>query len=160
MQVAVWNSLGQLYAVRTHHVLEVVPVVRVRRVSHAPRWVKGLMDYRGRLLPLLDLAVLLGGDEADSRMSSRILVFRSAIDSESDERGLALLVEHFMGVHRFEEAGSHSEHPGLEIQDGRYLGPVVQSEWGPVQLIEPGRILDEEQAKVLFGRSEASEDES
>ncbi len=55
-------ALGQArYAVELRWVREVFTLGPVTPVAHAPESVAGVVNYRGAIMPILDLAVLLGG---------------------------------------------------------------------------------------------------
>jgi chemotaxis signal transduction protein len=52
------------FAVSLASVAEVGRVPAVTRVPGVPGWVAGVANWRGRILPVLDLRSLLGGDDA------------------------------------------------------------------------------------------------
>ena len=55
-------ALGQArYAVELRWVREVFTLGPVTPVAHAPESVAGVVNYRGAIMPILDLGVLLGG---------------------------------------------------------------------------------------------------
>jgi purine-binding chemotaxis protein CheW len=79
-------------------VREVERVGRVTPVPGAPPFVRGLVNLRGEILPLLDMAALTGRKEA--RPASRLIVAQA---SAADPL-VALLVEELNGLAPFEEA--------------------------------------------------------
>jgi chemotaxis-related protein WspB len=52
------------YAVELRWVREVFTLGPVTPVAHAPESVAGVVNYRGAIMPILDLMVLLGGPDA------------------------------------------------------------------------------------------------
>lgn len=62
------------FAVGMLHVAEVGRVPPVTRVPGLPSWVSGVANWRGRILPVLDLHQLLGAGAGDVRTASRVLV--------------------------------------------------------------------------------------
>lgn len=48
------------YAVSSEHVSTMVAVPETRPVPHSPRYVRGIINLRGKVLPLIDLRVRLG----------------------------------------------------------------------------------------------------
>ena len=51
---------GARYAVPMADVAEVVPVPRVTRVPGTPTWLAGVVNWRGRVLPVVDLRPIIG----------------------------------------------------------------------------------------------------
>ncbi|MHC5004237.1 MAG: chemotaxis protein CheW [Planctomycetota bacterium] len=144
MQVVVWTARGQRFAIDTRVVVEVVPAVDARAIPHAPAWIRGLMDYRGELLPLLDVRSLLGDGDAELRRACRIIIVRL------EAHRIGLLVESVESVERGEVEAAH---PGLAVADAPYLGPVLRTDAGMVQLIDPERLLADEHRAILFQRA-------
>src|SRR5690606_28687431 len=54
------TAAGQQYAAPLHEVQEVVPLARLTRIPGSPVYVLGLMNLRGVLVTVLDLAIRLG----------------------------------------------------------------------------------------------------
>ena len=65
---------GARYAVDMAAVAEVVPVPRATRIPGAPPWVLGVVNWRGRVLPVLDLRPLVGATQAPLPTSARLVV--------------------------------------------------------------------------------------
>ena len=60
MQLLTFSIAGQPYAIESRRVIEVLPLVSARPLPRAPDYLLGIFTYRGRLLPLVDLARRLG----------------------------------------------------------------------------------------------------
>lgn len=65
------------YAVAAQHVVEVVPVPVLTRVPASPGWLVGVGNWRGHVLPVVDLRPLLGVDATPLASSGRVVVLRS-----------------------------------------------------------------------------------
>lgn len=147
----IWRSAGLLMAIDARATVEVLPPVSCRPAPGAPRWVRGLFSYRGTLIPLVDTTRLLGATPGPDRMANRVIVVRVAPGTVPIEWPVGLWVESVPEIDRidFEAAGGH---PGLATDTGRFLGPVAQTRWGPVQLLKPEEIFTPEQARVMAER--------
>jgi chemotaxis-related protein WspB len=102
--------------------------------------VKGLFNYRGKLLPLLDAALLLGHTPGDIRMTARILVVRTDGSAKGDDENQAgILVERVLGSEQvdFEDRSGHAS---VHASEARFLGPVALTPDGTVQLIDSSGI--------------------
>lgn len=70
----VFESAGRRYACSLDAVREIVPFRAATRLPGAPVHVVGLINLRGRLLTVVDLAVYLGGPEGGSRKGAGSIV--------------------------------------------------------------------------------------
>ena len=62
------------FAVPMDSVAEVVGVPRLTRMPSSPLWLAGVANWRGRVLPVLDLRVLVGVDVTPLASSARLVV--------------------------------------------------------------------------------------
>ena len=153
MNAVIWTAHDRHYAIDAEHVVEVVPAVQPRPLDQADAWVRGLMNHRGTLIPLIDACALLGGGAAGApRRASRILVLEIGGAEGGGSVRLGLLVDRALSAERIDVEGA-AAHPGLEIAETAYLGPVVLHGETTIQVVDPGKILDAEQRRVLFGRA-------
>jgi chemotaxis signal transduction protein len=65
------------FAVDMASVAEVGRAPAITRVPGVPAWLSGVANWRGRILPILDLRTLLGADGNDPNERSRLLVLAS-----------------------------------------------------------------------------------
>jgi purine-binding chemotaxis protein CheW len=77
IDVIVLDLAGERYAVDVGSVLEVVPVGRLTPVPSTPAFVLGLTTVRGRVLPVMDLAPVLGIDAREDREDSHVVVVQA-----------------------------------------------------------------------------------
>lgn len=78
---------GEHYALPAAAVQEILRVESITRVPHAPYTVRGIINMRGRAVPVMDFRLRLGLDEVEVGSKSRILV------TETRGRFLGLLVD-------------------------------------------------------------------
>ena len=64
---------GETYAIDAGAIVEILPLVAVHLVPHAPSGVAGTITYRGAPVPVLDLGDLVLGVPAPARLGTRIL---------------------------------------------------------------------------------------
>lgn len=64
----------ELYAIDSSQVVEVIPKVILRKLYHAPDYVAGLFNYRGKILPVIDLPLLIQGNPCRLCLSTRIII--------------------------------------------------------------------------------------
>lgn len=97
---------------------EVVEIIRYPELTIIPNtrsWVRGIANIRGRLLPVIDLNVFLGGAALQITGRSRVLV----LDHQGVLSGIA--VDEVMGLRHFREVDAVDEVPDA----GKALQPLL-----------------------------------
>lgn len=147
----IWRAAGLLLATGVDSVVEVLPPLACTRAPATPEWVRGLFCYRGQLIPLIDVSCLLGSPATPDRRMNRVLVVRGEQSSGHFDSPVGLWVESVLELERidFDQDGRH---PGFATERGRFLGPVVQTGAGQVQLVDPSELFTAEQAAVITQR--------
>jgi purine-binding chemotaxis protein CheW len=62
------------YALPLERVVEVLRMVAMRPVPDGPAWLAGVINLRGRVLPIMDLRARLGLPRQPTRLETRIIV--------------------------------------------------------------------------------------
>jgi purine-binding chemotaxis protein CheW len=108
-QVVILRVQGGDYAVPIHRVQEIVRVPEITRVPHAQAGVEGVINLRGRVLPVVDLAARLALGTTERARSARVVV----VDGGSESIGL--LVD---GVSEVLRVGSSDVEPPTATTTG------------------------------------------
>jgi len=74
VQVVSFRLGGEEYGVDISQVQEIIRMVEITRVPRAPRFMEGVINLRGQLIPIIDLRTRFGMDRIDKTKSSRIVV--------------------------------------------------------------------------------------
>jgi chemotaxis-related protein WspB len=145
------------YAVEANRVVEVVPRIDLREVPHATEALAGLFRYRGKVVPVVDLGVLIGGSACRRRLSTRIIVVDAAARGSKpiEAEWLGLIAEQVNDVRKVTEDEVTAS--PMQLDRAPYLGSIVQSRDQIIQLIEVDRVLTGSLRSDWFGGpSEAS----
>ncbi|HXK09820.1 MAG TPA: chemotaxis protein CheW [Vicinamibacteria bacterium] len=126
------------YGVDVRQVQEIRRMSEVTSVPRAPEFVRGVINLRGRILPVLDLKRKLGLGEVEPGRATRIVVVRVK------ERLLGLLVDGASQVLRVEV--SRIEPPPEEVLEkgGDYIRGVAKLEDRLIILVDLERLLAHE----------------
>jgi chemotaxis-related protein WspB len=139
------------YAIAADRVGEILPMVDIKALPGSPPAIAGLIQYRGRSVPVVDLNRMALGRPARSRLSTRILLCR--YDDAAGPRWLGLIAEHATGMMR--RAAADFAPSGVDNGAAPYLGPVAADRGGLIQWIDPGKLLSPEIRDLLFGQTSA-----
>lgn len=152
MQLLTFTVGAEVYAVASRLVVEVLPLVPARPIPHMPPFVRGIFSYRGRIVPLVDLGLLLLGRPLHERLSTRVIV----IDLPGDARGerpavsrLGMVAENVVSFCTADAATPSL--PAWHMPDAPYLGRVLRIEGRTVQLIATEHLLPPALAAALTG---------
>jgi len=122
------------FAVALDSVAEVGRVPAVTRIPGGPDWLAGVANWRGRLMPVLDLRGLLGSDRTAFTSSARLVVVVDdgvsaglVVDAVEGTGSLGAQVDEFPAAF----AG-----PGAELLAGQ-----VPRDDGPVAVLDPAAVL-------------------
>src|SRR5262249_51413941 len=115
------------YALEANRVVEVVPLLELKRVPQAPTGVAGIFNYRGQPVPAIDLSELTLGRPARECLSTRIIIVRHST-ADGREHLLGLVAEHATEMLRKEPAAFVD--PGVHVDSAPYLGPVLMDSKG------------------------------
>lgn len=78
----------ELFAVEAGSVREILDLVPITEVPNASPFVGGLINVRGRVVPLADLRVIFGMDRPEPDQDTRIVVMEIDIDGEPTIAGI------------------------------------------------------------------------
>lgn len=135
------------YVLETGQVEAVLPLLATKQLPGAPAGIVGAISYRGRPVPVVDLALLALGRPAEPRLSTRIILLRYPSGAGHDEL-LGLLVEH--AVETIERDAADFTVSGVEAGMPPYLGPVASDERGLIQWVRGEALLSPEIRDILF----------
>jgi chemotaxis-related protein WspB len=135
------------YALDARQVAEVLPLVCIKQIPHPPRGVAGVINYRGAPVPVIDLAELMLGRAARTRLSTRLVVVHYP-DEHSQKRLLGLIAERATETIRRPDTDFVAS--GVTIDQAPYLGPIATDARGIVQLVDVSTLLPMSVRDVLF----------
>lgn len=72
----------ELFALEASKVREILDLVPITAVPNAPAFAAGLINVRGRVVPLADLRVMFGMDRPEPDADTRIVVMEIEVDGE------------------------------------------------------------------------------
>jgi len=145
------------YALEARRVIEVVPLVELKRLPLAQKGVAGLFNYRGRSVPVVDLSELTLGQPALDRLSTRIIVTRY-VDARGRKQLFGLVAE--CATELLQREFSDFIDSGVQVKNAPYLGPVLLDQQGVVQLVDEQRLLSEPLRNLLYSSMIQVEHES
>ena len=142
MLLLLFSAGGLLYAIESRHVVEVIPRVNLRPALHPSDQLAGMFNYRGAVLPVVDLCRWIHGTASGGQLSSRIIMVNGGKGSEAGEQPcLGLLAEGVTDT--LSRPLSAFQQSGLAGEVQSCLGGLHVEERGMVQLLQLERLLQQ-----------------
>ncbi|MDA1194773.1 MAG: chemotaxis protein CheW [Planctomycetota bacterium] len=139
MQAVVFYVGSERFAIDTQSVAEVIPGIAARPVPSAPEGLRGVIEYRGLVVPVLDLCRLFGRGDCPPRLANRILICdlsnsgaRWGVGTH-DRPMLGILAENVTRVTTL-DPDAQGSHPSPTKASG--LGRILRDKDGLVQLVQ------------------------
>lgn len=82
MQALTLRLQDELFAIEAVSVREILDLVPITEVPNASHFVSGLINVRGRVVPLADLRVVFGMERPEPDQDTRIIVMEINIDGD------------------------------------------------------------------------------
>jgi chemotaxis-related protein WspB len=163
------------YAVDVTKVVELIPRVELWLIPHAPAFLAGLLDYRGKVVPVIDLGQLLDVGTCRDCLSTRIILVNDSPGDHNrwnqDREGsgeetrearanrklapdlLGLIAEHVSDL-TYVRPEQIIPAP-VRLPQTPYLGPIAQTDQGIVQLIVVEKVREASLQSFDFGEGKA-----
>ena len=77
----------ELFAIAVNQVREVLEVARITRVPTAPDYMRGVVNVRGKAIPVVDLRLRFGLPQVTDALHTRIIVMELELDGETTVLG-------------------------------------------------------------------------
>lgn len=157
-QYLVFVASKREMAIGLAHVSEIVPYEGVSPVPGTPAYVRGVAHVRGRLIPVIDLALKLGLPPEPNTKRSCILMLDLTLDGQSFPVGIVM-----DGVATLLDLDNSQIKPPPRFGAGvdvRYLQGLVPTERGTLPLIDFARVFaSQELAQIAAGTQGVAADQ-
>lgn len=134
-------SLGETqYAIDCKQIVEVISLVRLQNIAQMPEYVAGLLNYRGQIIPVIDLCQLLVNNQYEQKLNTRIIIVK--FNQQETVYLLGLIAEQVTETLTIEE--NDLNHAQL-LADRSF----IDAQYGMIPLLILDSVLSELQLKLL-----------
>lgn len=128
------------FAIDTQDVIEILPMVNITHIPKTEDYISGMMNFRGSMMPVIDLCMLLNKRPSQEKICTRIITIRNQYSREFDYTGLiAEKVSRTMHL----DTSNIIKHK-LTNKKNRYLGKIIQDNSNEIQIIDLDKLLPTE----------------
>ncbi len=127
------------FAIGIDKIKEVIPIVEYSEITSSPDFVKGLINYRGLVCPLIDLSMLVKSIASKIFLSTRIIM----IELPQYDALFGLLAEQITETVFINQ--NDIRPVGAAITDAKYIDSTIILNGKIVQIINPEKIFSEKE---------------
>ncbi len=134
-QVVVFDVANEFYAVNIARVHEIIRLQQITVIPGAPEFVEGVINLRGKVIPVLDLRKRFHLNVSEHTRSSRIVVV------ELSNQTIGLIVDGVSEVLRIPADQVDPPSPLVAGIDSRYLRGIAKLENRLIVLLDIDKVL-------------------
>jgi len=142
-QLVVFQLGAELYGVEISRVHEIIRLQSVTKVPRAPSFVEGVINLRGKVIPVVDLRRRFGLPTSDHTRASRIVVV------EIGDQVVGIIVDGVSEVLRVNTTTVEAPSPVVAGIDSEYLHGIAKLSDRLVILLDLDRILARDERRAL-----------
>ena len=141
-QLVVFQLDDEFYGVDIARVHEIIRLQSVTRVPRTPAFVEGVINLRGKIIPVVDLRKRFGLPSGDKTRASRIVVV------EIDDQVVGIIVDGVSEVLRVSEATIEPPSPVVAGVDSEFIHGIAKLPERLVILLDLNRAMAREERLV------------
>jgi purine-binding chemotaxis protein CheW len=141
MDAVVFTIAGQRYAVPVSRIRTIVRAVAPSHLPGAPDLVKGIVNFHGRLVPVLDVRRRFGHPARPTALSDMLLM------ADGGTRDVALHVDHVLGVEAIAEEAVVD--PTSLVRNSPFIAGLAALPDGTLLIHDPSAFLAESESDEL-----------
>jgi chemotaxis-related protein WspB len=130
------------YGIDSSEVIEIIPWVKLKHIPESPEFISGCFEYRGTVVPVVDIAALATSRKSLQYLSSRIAVVKYK------KHLLGILLENVTETIQLDSKDFQSS--GLEDKTGAYLGEIAVTSGKMVQMIRIEELISGPVREIIF----------
>lgn len=145
---------GETYALGIESVKEIQELTRMTALPLTPSFVKGVMNLRGAVVPVIDLSARFGNSVSVISKRSAIVIVEAGRAHADGSLVVGVLVD---GVSEVLEIAAHDIEPvpvlGTRV-DRRFLAGISKARGGMLPVLDIERVLDRDEMAELMSSGE------
>ncbi len=148
IQMVVFSIGRELYGVGIDAVHEIVKVPDITEVPDAPAFLEGVINLRGKIIPVVDLRKRMKLESRERTKSSRVLI------TENESRLVGLLVDAVSEVIKIQPESVEAPPEMISSIGVQYITGVAKLEERLIILLNLKKVLSVEEMKTLGAAAE------
>lgn len=144
-QLVSFRLANEEYAVDIMRVQEIVLMGRITRMPNVPEYLRGLINLRGHVIPIVDLCIRFGLRQTEPGEDSRVIILNV------NQKTLGIIVDSVDEVLRIQADQVDSSSLGVTGTGHEYVNGLVKFEKKLLLLLNVEHLLDEDSVPTESG---------
>lgn len=142
-----FNLKNENYGIPLGIVKEIIAMLPITEVPKTPEYIKGVINLRGKIIPIMDLRLRFGLEEKEYNDRTCIIVVELRNDGVKKHTGIAVdSVAEVMDIKAGEiESGSYSE----GVEEDEFITGIAKVKEKVVMLLDVEKILAKDKSKII-----------
>jgi purine-binding chemotaxis protein CheW len=153
-QLVVFDLNDEAYGVDIGAVREIIRMQEITRVPRAPRFIEGVINLRGKVIPVVDLRERFSMPGTERTEEHRIVV----VDVMGQDIGM--VVDAVTEVSRVSEASIEPPSSVITTEDSDYLTGIVKTDSKLIILLDIAKVISADEADKLAEVADVSAPEA
>jgi purine-binding chemotaxis protein CheW len=145
MQLVSFTLAKELYGIEITKVREIILITDITRIPETPDFLKGLINLRSMVIPVIDLRVRFGLPEGEVTDESRIMVIQAC------GKTIGIMVDAVSEVLRVKQDQISPPPPTVAGLGRDYLSGLVKLDEKLLILLDIDKIFNEEEMLAMKG---------
>ena len=152
LQLVSFQLAKELYGIEITKVREIILITEITRIPETPHFLKGLINLRSSVIPVIDLRARFGLPEAEQSDESRIMVLQAL------GKTIGIMVDAVSEVLRVKQEQIAPPPPTVSGLGRDYLSGLVKLDHRLLILLDIDRIFGQEEMLTIKQATESSSD--
>jgi len=136
-QLVIFQVANEVFGVDISTVQEIIRIQAITKIPKAPEFVEGVINLRGKVIPVIDLRERFGFEKTEETKSTRIVVV------EVEEDTIGMIVDAVAEVLRIPASSIEPPSSIVESIDSEYLRGIGKVDERLIILLDLGKVLTE-----------------
>lgn len=142
-QLVVFDLAGEIYGVDINSVREIIRMQAVTHVPNAPDFVEGVINLRGRVIPILDLRKRFGLRVSDETTDTRVVVVDIA------GQNIGIIVDAVIEVLRLGADAIEPASSLITTENSYYIEGIAKLDGKLLILLDLDKVLSTDEQRTL-----------
>jgi chemotaxis-related protein WspB len=129
----------ELFACDSDLVVEIVPIVKLQKIPHAPPYFSGLLNFGSIPIPVIDLRLLIEEKPCSMMMHTRIVIIKNPVQNSPQDL-IGLMVEKMTEI--FEEDIKNFLDSGINVKELPFFGGILNRNDYHIQFIDVSQFFN------------------
>jgi purine-binding chemotaxis protein CheW len=142
-QLVIFELANEVYGVDISRVQEIIRMTNITRLPRAPEFVEGVINLRGKVIPVVDLKKRFGLAERERTKASRIVVV------DVGDHTIGMVVDAVSEVLRVPSSAVEPPSPVVTTIESDYIRGIAKLEGRLIILLDLDKVLSWEEKRKL-----------